>query len=781
MNKFKHNRMKNVLSILIILFFLFVAPVQLWSQKISGIVLSANDSLPIMGSTIQVMNLDSMFVAGTTTDSNGIFMVETANTNNVILAISSIGYILTETRIEGIKNAINMGTIYLHPSSTELGEVVVKGSSRIQKVDQSIIFPSPLQLKVSNSVLSLLQNTNLPGLSVNVLEQTVSINGNAPVYMINGVVKTKQDILTISPKNIEKVEYSDNPTIRYLDKGAGGIINIILKEKEDGGSFWGNVTASPMTGFLNTDLYFAYNQAKSEFSINYFNSWRDYDERWTNKEEAFIGPDYTIERTFAGVHSPFSYLNQGLYLGYTYQHDKNTMFSATLRNDFGRQQTSVNGDITESNRTAPYFRNSKSKFGAYIPAIDLFFSKKMKGNQSFEVNMVGTLQDTDYERDLSDMYTDDTSTFRNEIETSRRSLISEIVYRKDWENISLNLGFQNTVSKTINTYKSSLSEEENLSENNNYLYGGLSGTVRKLSYSIGSGIKMFFVDNRIDDKSYIKNQSSLSLLYPIRDNLNVQLYSYFTPSLPSLSQLNNVTQVYDNILDMKGNPDLKASHSLGSRLQINYQKDKFSLNLSGMYQRQENPVYMKIRPYENTNRFLSEYRNAHHANRFNGETKISFMGLLDHINIFATAGYNDMKAYDEDFTHSLNHFYWDLSAQVYWKDWTLSAYYIKPKKQLLIQTIDYSENNSQISLGYRYKGWDFLAAVKYPFESSGWHWEEENLSAVNPSRTEVFIKDNSRMLVLSVTYSLDFGIGLKKSNKNLNNTDKASSILKVQE
>ena len=99
---------------------------------------------------------------------------------------------------------------------------------------------------------------------------------------------------------------------------------------------------------------------------------------------------------------------------------------------------------------------------------------------------------------------------------------------------------------------------------------------------------------------------------------------------------------------------------------------------------------------------------------------------------------------------------------------------------MLAQTVDYGENNSQISLGYKHNNIELFAAVKYPFEKNGWEWSEENLSKVNPSKTSVYIKDNRRMFVLGVTYSLNFGKRLKKLNKNLNNSD-STSILKVQE
>ncbi|MEG0038513.1 MAG: hypothetical protein RR711_04965, partial [Bacteroides sp.] len=56
-----------------------------------------------------------------------------------------------------------------------------------------------------------------------------------------------------------------------------------------------------------------------------------------------------------------------------------------------------------------------------------------------------------------------------------------------------------------------------------------------------------------------------------------------------------------------------------------------------------------------------------------------------------------------------------------------------------------------------------------------------SLSIANPYRETVRIKDNGNMLIIGVTYQLEYGKSLKKSRKNLQNTDNEIGILKVQE
>ncbi len=755
-------------------------PKSLSGQSITGAVFSAEDSLALTGANISLRGTDSTFIKGVTADANGKFTLDASKNSSFNVFISFAGFATEKIQIRGIRSNIDLGNIFLRKNEHLLDEVVVKSSNVINRVDKSIIIPTANQLRNSNSSLSLLQNMNLPGLYVDVIEQNVSINGSQPIYKIDGVTKTKHDILSVNPKNIARIEYEDSPSIRNIDKNVGGVINIILKKREDGGSFYGGVLGSPMTGFLNTDLYGSYNWAKSEFSVNYFNNWRDYKHRWTDTNEKFVSDNGEIERDFKGVDSPFGYLSQGVYLNYTYKPDDATMFAASFRNVFGNQHNSVNGNMTESTGAKSFFRDSKASYDSYIPSIDLYFKHNFKNSQQLEINVVGTYQDADYDRTLKDSHENDIQKLTNDIDVARKSLISEVVYRKWFKNLRLDLGYQNTWGSSKNKYKGVDSEDEKLTENNNYLYGGLSGSIKRFSYYLGTGVKLLAVKNNTDSKTYVRNLSSLNLMYNINDNLNVGLYSYYTPQLPGLSQLSGVTQTYDEILKMKGNPDLEASSTIGSRLSVNFRKGNFSSNLYLGFSRQTNTIYTDV-SYSGDGIFVSQPLNGVGDNCFNAECKLSYTGILNHVNLFATLGYNSFSSEGRDFKHNLDNFYYTFSAQVYWGKWTLSGYYVKPKKTLYAQTINCGENSSQISLGFKHKNLDLFAAVKYPFEKNGWKSSWENLSKVNPSATRVFIKDNSRMLVIGVTYSLDFGKGFKRLDRYINNKDNENSILKVQE
>ena len=751
----------------------------LFGQSITGTVLSAHDSLPISGADVRFISMDSTLISGVVSDGNGLFEANISKHDQFDVIVSFIGFSTERIEIRGLKGNMNLGKIFLTEEAQLLGEIEINATPIINRVDKTIVIPTSIQQKVSRSTLSLLRNLNLPGLYVDDIEKKISINGSQPAIMIDGVLKTKHDLSAINPKNIARIEYENMPSIRNMDNNEGGTIHVILKEKEQGGNFSGTAIGSPVTGFLDTDLFFSYNASKSELSVSYFNSWRDYSHRWTDKDEQFISSADRIERKFKGVESPFGYLNQGVYLNYAYLPDKNTMFNVAFRNDFGKQHTSINGHIEESHKARSFYRDSKSTFDSYIPALDLFFRRNMKNDQSLQINIVGTLQNSDYERQMSDRTDVVFNNVYNKIDNSRKSLISEVVYKKQFDRTDLSLGYQNKASSSTNKYKDASDTEENLTANNNYIYGNVSGSLKNISYTLGTGLKIFSVKDNFDKMSYVKNHSMMSLMFKANNNFDIKWSSFFTPHLPDLSQLSNVTQTYDEILKMKGNPELKAAYTLGTKLFANYSVKSFNTNLAVGFDRMEHSIYIDVQPM-GENVFISQPQNGKGDNHLNLEWKCSYMEILDHFNLFSTVGFNSFASKGNDYNHHLNNFYWEVSAQAYWGKWTLSAFYTKPKKTLHAQTFITEENNSQISLNFRHKNLELFAGIKYPFEKTGWKWAEENRSQVNPTKTRVYIKDNKNMILLGASYSFDFGKGFRKLGKNLNNSDNATSILKVQ-
>lgn len=92
-----------------------------------------------------------------------------------------------------------------------LGEITIKASSVIRKKDRQLVFPSQDQVKNSMDGLDLTRRLALPRLWVGPNTKSISMaNGNVQLR-INGVLASSLEVAALSPADIKRVEYHDNP------------------------------------------------------------------------------------------------------------------------------------------------------------------------------------------------------------------------------------------------------------------------------------------------------------------------------------------------------------------------------------------------------------------------------------------------------------------------------------------------------------------------------------------------------------------------------------------
>ena len=79
--------------------------------------------------------------------------------------------------------------------------------------------------------------------------------------------------------------------------------------------------------------------------------------------------------------------------------------------------------------------------------------------------------------------------------------------------------------------------------------------------------------------------------------------------------------------------------------------------------------------------------------------------------------------------------------------------------------------NTTLSLQYKVSNnLYFWASVWYPFDKKGWIHKSENLSGVNPQKSETTIRNNANMLMLGLSFNLNYGKKLNKGKRTLKNT-----------
>ena len=510
------------------------------NRKIEGRVLFANDSTAVVSGASVMTYLGKTMSTGGQTNLKGHFSLALSDKDDVQLKISFVGYKPSVFNIQHGKEGVNFGDIYLSEDTKELEGVEVTAQN--YSVDKTLVFPKKQQIKISRNLYSLLETMNLKGLNIDTTEETVDIHGKQVQWQINGQPKTQQEIQHIDPKDIARVEYTDTPSIRYQDKGVGGVINIILKVHTTGGTAWANGSSALSTGFINGSVGVVYNWAKSSMTVNYSVNIRDYDKWKRNSHAVYHSNTSSIARDGLGQNGPFGYDSHSISLNYSHMFDAQTHFSATWLNNIGKQFQTRKELISDSRTTSTIDRSSEATYDGYVPSLDLYVDHTFKNGDNLSVNVVGTLKQGESRRDLVDIENDEVSEVTNPIDNDRYSLISELFYthplNKNW---TLSLGYQNTWSNTHNEYLAPLDFSTQMTENNSYMHASLSGNKGKWGYRFGVGMKAYFVTTDDEDQHYWKPKLSTSWMYYPTPKMNFQLSSSYSAEMPNLSEYTNVS------------------------------------------------------------------------------------------------------------------------------------------------------------------------------------------------------------------------------------------------
>lgn len=744
-------------------------------RDVTGRVLSDSDSTAVIGAQCELM-VDSTVIARGVTDTDGRFRLEAASKEEAHLGVRMIGYSATNVAIPAGGRNIDLGTIFL-PEGVELGEVTVGATWTVDSQGRTIIYPSSSDVKASSTAISLFQKLALPGLEVNPITRSISVGTAAPMILINGVPSTMDDVYALQPKDIERVEYSQVTPARYADRGTNGLLNILLKKRDDGGQVYVWMRDCPYIGFLDGNIRMSYHQGPSQFTLSYSPSWRDVAKVDDTVERSYIGDGFKVQLSQT-EHSPFMYLTNPIRFKYDYQPSARTLFSATFNADISKDDRKSTGH-TDDSILGNYVNHRRSHSKSFTPSLDLFLRHDFNDKNSLEAQMVGTISSMDYRYDNSFTFTGlPEESYVMDVDNRRRSLITEVSYNHHFSSgSSLSAGFQNTLSHSKNTYLTS-DYAPVLTENNNYAYVRLGHRIKSVFISLSTGVKMFWMENDLNKRHFIRNLSQAQFNWNASDRFSLGGEFSYQPSIPSLSSLTDYPQQSTPYLISNGNPDLKVSEGFIYKLMPTYNYKKFTVSAELAYYRLNNATVGETF-YIGDGHFLNQTVNARHCSDLFANLTLSLKDLYG-FGATAGVGVDRYESRGAGWKHTLT----SVSGwiNVWWSKGPFSVSYWRkfPGKTLYGQTVSRDENADALSFSYTPdKHWTLSAQWMYMFERGGVYYPSWVYSDVAPSVTKRHIKDNANMVMLSVSYSADFGSIFRSSRRSLNNTDTGSSLMKL--
>ena len=231
---------------LLLLFFTLLVFSSSYGQdrSVSGRVLSAEDNTPLPGVNVLLKGTSS----GTVTDLNGNYKISVPS-NESVLVFSFIGYGSEEIQV-GAQSTINVN---LTTDISELNEIVVIGYGTIEKKDATGtlakvstkdfnkgVISSPDQLIVGKVAGLQIQPNGDPGGGAGIRLRGVSINGEFPLIVVDGVPLAtdgggvtggRNPLNFINPSDIADMTVlkDASATAIYGARGANGVIMITTK------------------------------------------------------------------------------------------------------------------------------------------------------------------------------------------------------------------------------------------------------------------------------------------------------------------------------------------------------------------------------------------------------------------------------------------------------------------------------------------------------------------------------------------------------------------------
>lgn len=748
------------------------------SNAITGRLIDENGQAVEFANIFLQLHENDSIIAGSVTDTNGSFSIS-ANEGKYILVASAVGY----ERLSISCGIAELGDILMPRVAEMLDEVMVEASRVIEKADRFLVLPDPKESQAAGQSLTLLGMQQLPGLKVDVALQKITVDNGTPILQINGKEVTQARFASVKPEKIKRIEYSNNPGIRYLDRGATGIINLVLKEAEDGGSIVANGNTAFTTGFANGYFMGSYHKGRSEFSLQYNTSYRNYQDTPNQLIDNYISPEHTIERR-QEQNRPFSYNTHDIAAEYTFQFNDSTMFIATLSDMIYNHHVNHDGSMIEiDNGTADTIRMTNVISNATNePVLDLFYSKKLKKDQSIEFNIVGQYSTSKYDKRLSYLEADNESIYPVKNENHGYSVIGEGVYSKQFKKTKTRFGLQYQHNFAQNNYilYNTISE---MTKDNAYLFGEMQGTFgKRISYTIGTGMKIFSFIEDANRQNYIRNLSTVRLNWLISDRWSLSANAGLTPSLPSLSELSPILQLTDNVEAVMGNEHLTPSNNISSRLQARYNSPKkWFVNASAGYNHHLKPIFYTYDYDPSQDLFIRSPHNGNFYSSLRMTAEAGAKDLLGHFNVSVSGTWHQDNSSDVGFYHTHTNFYSNIHAEAIWEQFLFGLNFdLTPYWSLYGENLSRSEISQMIYAQYNWKDMYISVIWHCPFNKDGYAYESKSVSAVHPYQQRNWIPENGNMIVLDLTWQMQYGKAFRKGNKTLNNGGYDNGMIKAE-
>ena len=750
-------------------------------NKVNGTVIDRTDNSKLIGVNVTLSN-DSGQVAGTTTDNNGKFTLN-AEKGDYILELSYIGYETIRMALT-VNDNTHIGTIQMQEGATELGEVVVESQAIIQKVDRQILLPSKEQMQASSDGVSLLQNLQIPRIVISPIDNSVKTLSDESVQLrINGVEASTSDVKAINPKDIIRVEYHDQPGVRY--NGAAAVVDYIVKHRDTGGSLMlAGTNGLTLPGIGN--YYLAGKVHFNKSSLQAIASYAPYDIYWTRtNNETYHFSTGKIENNEVGEPTRYKTYPVNVSLNYNWTNGDKNMLNIRLRDNMAYTPYGVSDRDSRLYQPTDSFEiHDHDKSSSQSPSLDIYYQHNLPHKQHLYFDVVGTYINTHSDRrflqtPLFGSASTDTTDVISRVRGDKWSLIGEAIYEKEWENIMLTVGARHNQQWVKNTYWGNTAATVNMTTAETYAFAEMRHRVDKFSYVVGIGAMHTLIDQAGQKQSNWIARPQLTMSYDFGKGWFWKYKGYVSGYQPSLSQLSDITQQIDKYQMRRGNPNLKSVMYVSNETELSWQSKHVNINLWANYSYDHKPIMEETfeeiidgSPYA-----IRMYDNQRGYHKLNVSPSVQ-VKLLDNKLMFnVTPFVKYMVSQGNNYHHE--HVNYGVRGGIFYllKGWRFYADVVTAQHNLWGETLTIGELTHDIGINYNSEHFGFGIMMVNPFSPHGSRTVTKDLSALAPTANTAVMQNYRQVLMLNFNVNLDFGTKHNEGWQRLNNEDTESGIL----
>ncbi len=743
---------------------------------VRGRIVDEAEGVPLIGATATMYDDKDNIVTGTATDVEGRFTLKNVKNESCVMLFQYLGYNAERIEITNLDRDVDMGDIRLTVSAVSLDEVVVSGDAVIKRSDRQMILPSQEQKRAATNGINLLQQMPISRISVSPIDKSIKTTLGEEVQLrINGVEATKEEVGAIRPEDVIRVEYHDNPGLRY--GGAAAVLDYIVRKKENGGNIAGDLTNGiTHLGYGEYNFSAKYNWKKS--AISAVTSWQRRDLEWTRENyDDFVYPDYTVHNIELGEPTKvkFDYMNFTLNYNRT---DERSVFNIALRNSYDDKPNAVtdrNSTLYQGDKI--YSISDKLQQRSYIPSLDIYYQLNLKNDQHLYFDVVGTYINSSSNRQFSMLEIgteDNTPAIISQTEGDKYSIIGEAIYERPLGNGKMTAGIKHTQASMNNIYDGNISSKVSMNTAESYLFAEYNQQMERFTYTLGiGGMRTWYEQGELSQEKYII-RPTITLSYNAPRNLYFRYNAYISGYSPSLSDLSNVAQEIDIYQIRRGNPYLQSVTFVSNSLTASWKCKYVNIELFGRYSYDHKPI-MEETLFED-NHFVRTMANQKGFHRLNLQSTIQIYPWKEHIMIKLNPFFNRYISNGNSYTHTHSNFGFRGSIVGMYKNWVIMAEMSTSQHDLWGETLSRGEALHSIAVGYNHDKFSIQGMILNPF-TKRYEQGVDNLSSLAPNRQLAYSTQLSQIVMLNLSFNLGFGKQVNSGSKKINNNDTDSGIL----